>query len=246
MKTEVISGRNPVLEALRAGRPARRVLLAKGVKGKAVEAIEGLARSRAIPVEYVSRSVLDTRAGGVDHQGVLAEVSPIRYWDLPALLDSVQAQGEDPFLVLLDQVEDPHNLGAVLRCADAAGAHGVLIPERRAAGVTATVAKTSAGAVEYVPVCRVKNLARAIDELKERGIWVVGADMSGDQLHTEASLTGPLAIVIGSEGRGLRRLIAEKCDFLIRLPMFGRVNSLNASVAAGILLYEAVRQRKGL
>ena len=203
-------------------------------------------RSGGIPVDYAPKSVVEGLATETSHQGVVAQVAPFSYWALEDLLDTIAHRQEVPFLVVLDQIEDPHNLGAVLRSADAAGAHGVIIPQRRAASVTSTVAKTSAGAVEYVPVCQVTNLARAIDTLKERGIWVTGADMRGDKLHTEADLTGPLALVIGSEGRGIRRLIADKCDFLVRLPMYGQVNSLNASVAAGILLYEAVRQRRGL
>ncbi len=246
MKTEAISGRNPVFEALRAGRRMQKILLAEGGKGKAIEDIKRLAAERGVAIEMSPKHALDELTADVNHQGVVAMATPISYWELGQLLDSIADKGEDPFLVVLDQVEDPHNLGAILRSVDAVGAHGVIIPERRAAGVTATVAKTSAGAVEYVPVCQVTNLARAIDELKSRGIWVVGADMSGEQVHAQAALTGPLALVIGSEGKGVRRLVSEKCDFLVRLPMEGRVNSLNASVAAGILLYEALRQRKGL
>ncbi|NLV91594.1 MAG: 23S rRNA (guanosine(2251)-2'-O)-methyltransferase RlmB [Firmicutes bacterium] len=246
MKTEIICGRNPVLEALRSGRQIQRIVILRGSKGGAIDQIQDLAQKRRIPVDYASKSVVEGLATETSHQGVVAQVAPFSYWALEDLLDTIAHRQEVPFLVVLDQIEDPHNLGAVLRSADAAGAHGVIIPQRRAASVTSTVAKTSAGAVEYVPVCQVTNLARAIDTLKERGIWVTGADMRGDKLHTEADLTGPLALVIGSEGRGIRRLIADKCDFLVRLPMYGQVNSLNASVAAGILLYEAVRQRRGL
>lgn len=243
---ETIVGRNPVLEALRAGRRVYRLMVASGVRGHSVEQLVGLAKEQNIEIQYVSRRVLDDLASGASHQGVAAEVESVGYVDLFDLLDRIAASGEDPFLVILDEIEDPHNLGAIIRSADAAGAHGVIIPERRSAGITATVAKTSAGAIEYVPVCQVKNLVWAIEEMKKRGIWVAGADMSGQALHTQASLRGPLALVIGSEGKGLRRLVQEKCDFLVRLPMYGKVNSLNASVAAGILLYEAVRQRRGL
>lgn len=243
---ETIVGRNPVLEAMRAGRRVYRLILASGIRGHAVQQLIALAQERNIDIQYQPKHLLDALAKGDNHQGVIAEVEPIGYVDLFTLLDQIESRGEAPFLVILDEISDPHNLGAIIRSADAAGAHGVIIPERRSAGVTATVAKTSAGAVEYVPVCQVKNLVWAIEELKKRGIWVVGADMEGERLHTQASLTGPLAIVIGSEGKGLRRLVQEKCDFLVRLPMYGKVNSLNASVAAGILLYEVVRQRRGL
>lgn len=243
---EMIVGRNPVLEALRAGRRVHRLILASGARGRSVEQLVQLAKEQNVKIQYLPKQAVDDLVPGSNHQGVVAEVAPFEYVDLFELLGQIEARGEDPFLVILDEIEDPHNLGAIIRSVDAAGAHGVIIPERRSAGVTATVAKTSAGAIEYVPVCQVKNLARAMEELKKHGIWIAGADMSGEQLHTQASLTGPLALVIGSEGRGLRRLVREKCDFLVKLPMYGKVNSLNASVAAGILLYEVVRQRRQL
>lgn len=243
---EMIVGRNPVLEALRAGRRVHRLILASGARGRSVEQLVQLAKEQNVKIQYLPKQAVDDLVPGSNHQGVVAEVAPFEYVDLFELLGQIEARGEDPFLVILDEIEDPHNLGAIIRSVDAAGAHGVIIPERRSAGVTATVAKTSAGAIEYVPVCQVKNLSRAMEELKKHGIWIAGADMSGEQLHTQASLTGPLALVIGSEGRGLRRLVREKCDFLVKLPMYGKVNSLNASVAAGILLYEVVRQRRQL
>lgn len=238
---ETIAGRNPVCEALRAGRPVNKIYLARGLKPATVAEITGLARERRVPVQKVDKQYLDRLVPGTAHQGIVARVAPHAYAELDDILAA--ARGDDPLLVLLDEVTDPHNLGAIIRTAEAAGAHGVVIPRRRAAAVTPAVVKASAGAIEFVPVARVGNLAVTIDALKEKGIWVVGADASARQTIWDAPLDGPLALVVGGEDKGLGRLVREKCDLLVKLPMAGRVNSLNASVAAALVLFEAVRRR---
>ncbi|OUM95032.1 MAG: 23S rRNA (guanosine(2251)-2'-O)-methyltransferase RlmB [Thermobacillus sp. ZCTH02-B1] len=240
---EIIAGRHPVLEALRAGRDIHKIWIAEGVRRELIRPIEEEARRRGIVVQTADRRKLDQIAPGVAHQGVAAQAAAHRYAELDELLERAAAKGEPPLLLLLDEIEDPHNLGSILRTAECAGAHGIVIPKRRSAGLTAAAYKASAGAAALVPVARVTNLAQTIDRLKERGIWIAGADAAAPDDVWRADLTLPLAIVIGSEGRGIGRLIRDKCDFLVRLPMFGRINSLNASVAAGVLLYEAVRQR---
>ena|SRR5690606_29933767 len=241
----LIAGRNPVREALLAGRPVERLLVAEGAGGASLAEIVRLAAERGIAVQYADRRRLDRLAEGQVHQGVVAIAAPKAYVPLEEILARAQAQGEPPLLLLLDEVQDPHNLGSLLRSADGAGAHGVVIPKRRSAGLTMTVARTSAGAVEYVPVAQVPNLVQAIRTLKERGLWVVGADMAGERDLWDADLTGPLAVVIGGEDKGLGRLVRESCDFLIRIPMRGRVNSLNAGVAGAVILFEIARQRRG-
>lgn len=238
-----IEGRNPVLEALRSGRTINRILVAKGAREGSIREVIALARSQGVIVQEVARERLDAMARGRNHQGVIALAAAHRYYDLDEVLERAAASGEDGLLLVLDGIEDPQNLGSLLRTADAAGVHGVIIPERRAVGLTETVAKVSAGAVEYVPVARVTNIARTLEMLKERGYWVVGTHQEADELYHEARLTGPLAVVIGSEGRGMSRLVAETCDFTVRLPMRGHVTSLNAAVAGAILLYEVRRQR---
>jgi 23S rRNA (guanosine2251-2'-O)-methyltransferase len=240
---EIIAGRHPVLEALRAGREIHKIWIAEGVQRALIRPIEAEARRRGIVVQTVDRRRLDQLAQGVAHQGVAAQAAAHRYAELDELLDAAGAKGEPPLILLLDGVEDPHNLGSILRTAECAGAHGVVIPKRRSAGLTAAVWKASAGAAGFVPVARVTNLSQTIDRLKERGLWIAGADASAPDDAWRADLTMPLAIVIGGEGKGIGRLVRDKCDFLVKLPMFGRINSLNASVAAGVLLYEAVRQR---
>jgi len=240
---EIIAGRHPVLEALRAGREIHKIWIAEGVQRALIQPIEAEARRRGIVIQTADRRRLDQIAQGIAHQGVAAQAAAHRYAELDELLAAAEAKGEPPLLLLLDEIEDPHNLGSMLRTAECAGAHGVVIPKRRSAGLTAAVYKASAGAAEFVPVARVTNLAQTIDRLKERGLWIAGADAAARDDVYRADLTLPLAVVIGSEGRGIGRLIREKCDFLVKLPMFGRINSLNASVAAGVLLYEAVRQR---
>lgn len=241
--SERIVGRNPVMEALRAGRPIHKLLVARGAQEGSIRQIRGLARERGILVQEVDRARLDELAAGQNHQGVVAQAAAREYATVDEILDRARERGEDPFVLLLDGIEDPQNLGSLLRTCDACGVHGVIIPERRSAGVTPVVAKVSAGAVEYVPVAQVTNLARTLDQLKAAGLWIVGADMDGRELHYQARLTGPLGVVVGGEGKGLGRLVGEKCDFKVRIPMRGQVNSLNAAVAGAILLYEVRRQR---
>ncbi|SHE81677.1 23S rRNA (guanosine2251-2'-O)-methyltransferase [Desulforamulus putei DSM 12395] len=241
--SEIIAGRNPVREALRAGRPINKIIVAKGTGAGPLSEIMNLAREKNVPVQMVERTNLDKLNPGIPHQGIVAYAAAKEYVEVEDILEIAGARGEDPFIVMLDEINDPHNLGAILRTVDAAGAHGVIIPQRRSVALTSTVAKASAGAVEYVPVARVTNLDQTIRQLKDRGIWVVGADMEGPEVYWEAKLTGPLLLVIGGEGKGIGRLIKERCDMLVRLPMAGHVGSLNASVAAALLIYEVVRQR---
>lgn len=240
---DVLVGRNAVTEALKSGRGINKLWIASGDREGSVSEIAALAKERGIVVQYVERAKIEALAGGHRHQGVLAYVAPVPYAELDDILKAAEEKGEAPFLVLLDELEDPHNLGALLRTADATGVHGILIPKRRSVSLNATVAKTSAGAVEYVPVARIGNIAQTLKKLKEKGFWVAGADMDGEKAYYEADLTGPLVLVVGSEGRGMSRLTKEACDFIVSMPMVGRINSLNASVAGSILMYESMRQR---
>lgn len=240
---DVLVGRNAVTEALKSGRGINKLWIASGDREGSVSEIAALAKERGIVVQYVERAKIEALAGGHRHQGVLAYVAPVPYAELDDILKAAEEKGEAPFLVLLDELEDPHNLGALLRTADATGVHGILIPKRRSVSLNATVAKTSAGAVEYVPVARIGNVAQTLKKLKEKGFWVAGADMDGEKAYYEADLTGPLVLVVGSEGRGMSRLTKEACDFIVSMPMVGRINSLNASVAGSILMYESMRQR---
>ena len=240
---DVLVGRNAVTEALKSGRGINKLWIASGDREGSVSEIAALAKERGIGMQYVERAKIESFAGGHRHQGVLAYVAPVPYAELDDILKAAEAKGEAPFLVLLDELEDPHNLGALLRTADATGVHGILIPKRRSVSLNATVAKTSAGAVEYVPVARIGNIAQTLKKLKEKGFWVAGADMDGEKAYYEADLTGPLVLVVGSEGRGMSRLTKEACDFIVSMPMVGRINSLNASVAGSILMYESMRQR---
>lgn len=240
---DVLVGRNAVTEALKSGRGINKLWIASGDREGSVAEIAALAKERGIVVQYVERAKIESLAGGHRHQGVLAYVAPVPYAELDDILKAAEEKGEAPFLVLLDELEDPHNLGALLRTADATGVHGILIPKRRSVSLNATVAKTSVGAVEYVPVARIGNIAQTLKKLKEKGFWVAGADMDGEKAYYEADLTGPLVLVVGSEGRGMSRLTKEACDFIVSMPMVGRINSLNASVAGSILMYESMRQR---
>ena len=240
---DILIGRNAVTEALKSGRGINRVLLAKGESNRSAQPLIDLARERGIVVDFVERAKIESLAAGHRHQGVLAYVAPVAYASIDEILERAGEREEPPFLLLLDELEDPHNLGALLRTADATGVHGILIPKRRSVSLSATVAKTSAGAIEYVPVAKIGNIAQTLKELKKKGLWVAGADMEGEQSYDEADLTGPLVLVIGSEGGGISRLAKENCDFLVRMPMVGKLNSLNASVAGSILMYESMRQR---
>lgn len=240
---EILVGRNSVMEALKSGRSINKLWIAKGDRQGSLREIGTLAKKQGIIMQEVDINRIKDLAGDMRHQGVLAFASPVEYQEWEDVLADVTERGEMPLFILLDELEDPHNLGAILRTCDASGAHCVLIPKRRACPLNATVAKTSAGAVEYVPVAQIGNIAQTIRSLKKAGFWVVGADMDGTENFYDANLTGPLLLVVGSEGKGMGRLTKELCDFLVRIPMHGRINSLNASVACSLLLYEAERQR---
>ena len=242
-RNDLIEGRNAVIEALRAGRTIDKIFIAKGVVDKTLGHIASKARSAGIVVTEADRRKLDAMSQTHAHQGVIALCAVKEYSTIEDMLAVAAERGEAPFLVLCDEISDPHNLGAILRTAECAGAHGVIIPKRRSAGLTAIVAKTSAGAVSYMPVARVANIPSLLKDLKKQGVWVFGTAAEGTTRLYDADLKGPAAIVIGSEGDGMSRLVAENCDFLVSIPMRGRISSLNASAAAAILLYEAVRQR---
>ncbi len=242
--SEQIEGRNAVLEAFRSGKEVDKLFLLDGCQDGPVRTIAREARKHDTIINYVPKERLDQLSGTGAHQGVIAQVAAYEYATVEDILAKAEEKGEPPFLFLLDNIEDPHNLGAIIRTANLAGAHGVIIPKRRAVGLTATVAKTSAGALNYTPVAKVTNMAKTIEELKEKGIWFVCADMGGELMY-RMNLTGPIGLVIGNEGEGVSRLVREKCDFVASIPMKGDIDSLNASVAAGVLAYEIVRQRLG-
>lgn len=240
----ILAGRHAVVEAIKAGRGINRILLADGLRGPSVHELRDLARENGVTVDVVSRAKLDAAVPeGVRHQGVLAYVAPVAYVAVEEIIAAARERGEDPLLLLLDGIEDPQNLGALLRTADAAGVHGILLPRRHSVPLTETVARVSAGALEYVPVARIGNIAQTMRALKEQGFWIAGADMAGEEMYDRANLTGALVLVIGSEGRGMSRLTRDLCDFTVRLPMRGKINSLNASAAGAILMYEVLRQR---
>jgi 23S rRNA (guanosine2251-2'-O)-methyltransferase len=241
---EYLAGKHPVLEAMKAGRSINKIFMSNQAQRHLVQPIMEEAKARGIVVQQVDKSKLDRLVPDVQHQGVVAQAAAVAYAEVDDLLARAAERGEAPLIVLLDEVEDPHNLGSVLRTADCTGVHGVIVPKRRSAGLTAVVAKTSAGAVEYVPVARVANLVQTMEKLKAAGLWIAGADAGAKEGFYDTNLTGPLAIVIGNEGQGLSRLVRERCDFFLSLPMVGQINSLNASVAAGVILYEVVRQRQ--
>lgn len=242
-KNEMIEGRNAVLEALRAGRALDKVYIARGETDKALAHIAGLARERGVSVSDCDRRKLDAMSVTKAHQGVIAVCAVREYASLDDILALAESRGKAPFVVVCDEISDPHNLGAIIRSAECVGAHGVVIPRRRSAGLTAVVGKTSAGAAEHLPVARVANISAALQELKDRGLWVYGAAAEGSSPMWETDLTGPLALVIGSEGEGLGRLVRERCDFLVSIPLRGKVGSLNASTAAAVLMYEVLRQK---
>lgn len=237
-----IEGRNAVMEAFRAGKPIDRVFLLDGCQDGPIKSIAREARKGDTIITYVKKERLDQLSETGKHQGVIAYAAAYEYAEVEDILNAAKEKGEPPFIILLDSIEDPHNLGAIIRTAHQAGAHGVIIPKRRAVGLTATVAKTSAGAINYLPVAKVTNLSATIDDLKEQGLWFVCGDMDGELMY-HLNLKGPIGLVIGSEGEGVGRLIKEKCDFVAKIPMYGKVDSLNASVAMGIMAYEIVRQR---
>ena len=240
--TLIIEGRNAVLEAFRSGRPIDKVFILDGCQDGPVRTIVREAKKHDTILNFVGKERLSQLSETGKHQGVIACAAAYEYADIEDMFKLAEKRGEDPFFILLDNIEDPHNLGAIIRTANLAGAHGVIIPKRRAVGLTAVVAKTSAGALNYTPVAKVTNLAKTMEELKERGMWFVCADMGGESMY-KLNLTGSIGLVVGSEGDGVGRLVKEKCDFIAAIPMKGEIDSLNASVAAGVLSYEIVRQR---
>ncbi len=244
MNDETIYGRNPVIEALEAGKTViDKVWLQDGLRHTQIGYIRSLCKDKGIMYRFIDKRKLDQLCDGENHQGVVAITAAHTYVEVSDILKIAHDKGEAPFLVIAEGITDPHNLGSILRTANGAGAHGVIIPKNRSVALNGTVAKVSAGAIEYTPVARVTNISQTLEKLKKEGLWVVGTDLSGTQLHSECDLTGAIAIVIGSEGDGMSRLTRDACDFLVKIPMLGEIQSLNASVASGILLYEAVRQR---
>ena len=243
MAEEIIAGRNSVFEALKSKRPINKIYIKMGLQGGSLGKIVAEAQKSTVLIEYVQPEKLDRLAPGIRHQGIVALASPIAFSSLEDILKRVEDRNEMPFLLLLDELQDPQNVGALVRSADAAGVHGVLLPKRRSCPLNMVVAKISAGAVNYVPVVQIGNIVQTLRSLKEQGFWVVGADMDGESLYFEADLDRPIILVIGAEGKGLGRLVKEICDMLVRIPMQGGVNSLNASAAGAILMYEVVRQR---
>lgn len=237
-----IEGRNPVMEAFRAGKTIDRLFILDGCQDGPIKSIVREARKGDTIINYVKKERLDQISETGKHQGVIAYAAAYEYAEVEDILNAAKEKGEPPFIILLDNIEDPHNLGAMIRTANQAGAHGIIIPKRRAVGLTATAVKTSAGAVNYTPVAKVTNLVATMEELKEKGLWFVCADMDGESMY-KLDLKGPIGLVIGSEGEGVGRLVKEKCDFVAKIPMFGNIDSLNASVAMGVLSYEIVRQR---
>lgn len=238
---EMIVGRNPVIEALKAEKPIDTIYIDKEATGS-ISVIVQLAKERGAVIKQVSHEKLTAMSRMTNHQGVVAMGACAKYVEISDILELAKSRGEDPFIIICDEINDPHNLGAIIRTAECSGAHGIIIPKRRSASLSGTVYKTSAGAASWLPVARVPNIAAAIDELKENGVWIYGTDAKGEE-YDKANLTGPIGLVIGSEGEGMGRLVSEKCDFMLSLPLKGKVNSLNASVAAGIFMYEVLRQR---
>lgn len=240
--TDLLFGRNPVIETLQSDRDIHKLFIQEGLSGTRVNEIERLAHKRKADIRYVPKSKLDQMSRDGVHQGVIITVSARDYVSLDDLFERAEKREEDPFFILLDEIEDPHNLGSILRTADATGAHGVIIPKHRAVGLTATVAKASAGAIEHVPVVRVTNIVDTIKILQERGVWVFGTDMEGEDIRSW-NAQGPIALVIGNEGKGMSRLVKESVDGNVSIPMVGRISSLNAGVAAGVIMYEVFKQR---
>lgn len=243
MKEQYVIGRNPVLELLKSGAGIDKLYVQKGDRQGSITKIIGKAKDENILVQYVDRNKLTSLAGNDRHQGIVALVSGFEYSNIDEIISLAKTKNEDPFVIILDGIEDPHNLGAIIRTAECAGAHGVIIPKRRAASVNQTVYKTSAGAVEHLKVSQVVNISDTIESLKKEGLWIYGADAQGQEVYYKNTLTGPIGLVIGSEGKGISRLVKEKCDVLVKIPMLGKVSSLNASVASSILIYEVLRQR---
>ena len=243
IREDLIVGRNAVMEVLKSDRTIESLYIANGNMEGSIKAIINIARDKGIILKDVDRKKLDAMSGGVNHQGVIAQVTPYKYCEIPHMLDLAKKRGEDPFIVILDEIEDPHNLGSIIRTAELCGVHGIIIPKRRNVGITSTVYKCSVGAIEHMKIAKVTNINAAIDELKKEGLWIYGADIAGEEYSYQVNFSGPCAMVIGSEGRGISKLTLKKCDKLVKIPMVGRINSLNASVAGGIMMYEILKGR---
>ena len=241
-----VEGRNSVLELLESGKDINKIFVAKGERQGSINKIIGKAKDSKVVIVETDKRKLDEMSQTGNHQGVIAIIPPFEYCDVDEILKVAKEKNEDPFIIILDGIEDPHNLGAIIRTAETAGAHGVIIPKRRAVGVNSTVNKSSAGAVEYMKVARVNNITETMNYLKEQGLWIIGTDIDTDKYYYNQDMTGPIAIVIGSEGFGMSRLVKENCDILVKIPMKGNITSLNASVSAGIVMYEVVKQSKNI
>lgn len=238
-----VVGRNPVIELLKSNKEIDKIYILKGDLQGSIKKIIGIAKEKSILIQEVDKSRLDTMAGGNAHQGVAALVTGFKYSNIDAILEKAKEMNQEPFVIILDEIEDPHNLGAIIRTAECAGVHGVIIPKRRSARVNQTVYKSSAGAVEHMLIADVTNISDTISKLKDRGLWIYGADTQGQDYHFDTNLEGPIGLVIGNEGKGISRIVKEKCDVLIKIPMVGKISSLNASTSAAILIYEVVRQK---
>ncbi|QAA30802.1 23S rRNA (guanosine(2251)-2'-O)-methyltransferase RlmB [Clostridium manihotivorum] len=243
IREDIVEGRNAVIEALKSDRTIEQILIASGNMEGSINKVIAIAREKKIVIKEVDRKKLDSISETGAHQGVIAIVTPFKYSEVEDILRYAEEKGEKPFIVILDELEDPHNLGSIVRTAELSGVHGIIIPKRRNVGVTATVYKSAAGAIEHMKIAKVTNINTVIDELKELGIWVYGAEIDGDSYSYETDFSGPCALIIGSEGRGMSKLTKDKCDKLVKIPMVGKINSLNASVAGGIMMYEILKSR---
>ncbi len=241
--SDLIEGRNPILEALKSGREIDKILVSRGDKNGSIIKIISEAKKQGVVVQETERAKLDSMSQTKNHQGVIAYVAAATYVSVEDILNRASLKGEQPFIVIADEITDPHNLGSLIRTANAAGVHGIIIPKRRSVGLNSVVAKTSAGAVEFTPVAKVSNIASVIDKLKKENVWVIGADMDGEKTIYNQDFSGAIAIVVGSEGNGISRIVKEKCDFLVQIPMLGEITSLNASVAGALMIYEVLRSR---
>ncbi len=243
VREDLIIGRNAVMEALKSKKTIEALYITNGPREGSINSIINLAKENRIVLKEVDKKKLDSMSDGAVHQGVIARITPYKYFEVKDILDEAKKKDEDPFIIILDELEDPHNLGSIIRTAETCGVHGIIIPKRRNVGVTATVYKSSVGAVEHVKIAKVTNINNAIDDLKSEGVWVYGADIEGQEYSYEVDFSGPCALIIGSEGRGISKLTLKKCDKLVKIPMIGKINSLNASVAGGIMMYEVLKGR---
>ena len=243
IREDLIIGRNAVMEVLKSDRTVEALYISNGNMEGSIKAIINIAKDKGIVLKDVDRKKLDFMSGGTNHQGVIAQVTPYKYYEIADMLNLAKKRNEDPFIVILDEIEDPHNLGSIIRTSELCGVHGIIIPKRRNVGITSTVYKCSVGAIEHMRIAKVTNINAAIDELKKEGLWIYGADIAGEEYSYQVNFNGPCAMVIGSEGKGISKLTLKKCDKLVKIPMVGRINSLNASVAGGIIMYEILKGR---